>query len=167
MIVETFTLRQPHIDWLLQSGVPASAVVSPEPINYSRGTRARDGIFEYDPAGPEWFAIAEESDTIFWRPRTGEIATEWGAAFALGQDDIINPGVTALGGWLHVHADPLDWLRNRRRGIVVLRWEWAFEQLRDVARIAVAEDVLHTYRAHMRPKLPELGVIPREKARAA
>lgn len=166
--LEFDTLRQAHINWLIKAGVPPAAIVTPTPINLARGTRANDGILDHAQDGPLWFAFEEEKDLIYWRPSTGEVATECGAAFALGQDNIMNPGVTALGSWLKVHASPLDWLRDSRRGIVVLKWHWTFEQLRDVQRIAVHEDVLQLYRKHMRPKLPELGVIPRtEIGRAA
>lgn len=166
--VTTYSLRQPHIDWLLRNGVPPEAIIKPVPVELTRGTKAADGIFEHDPEAPEWFLIEEEADAVFWRPKTGEIATELGTAFALGAEDIGNPGVTALGGWLQIHADPLDWLRNNRRGIFVVRWEWAFEQLRDVTRIAVAESILETYQAHMRPPhMPEIGVVPSSQRRAS
>ncbi|MCA3562349.1 MAG: hypothetical protein IOC82_15095 [Aestuariivirga sp.] len=157
---DNYLLRQVHIDWLLARGVSPEAIIKPTQLCLARGNRGADGVFEPDTQGPEWLLFAEQSDAVLWRPRTGEIATEWGVAFALGAEEIVNPGVTAFGGWLHIHASPLDWLRADRRGIVVLRWEWAFEQLRHVERIAVAESILGTYRKHMRPRLPEIAVLP-------
>lgn len=154
------TLKQVHIDWFLSRGVPAAAIVTPSPVFLARGVRGDDGILDHAPEGPLWFAFEEEQDITYWRPSTGEIATEFGAAFALGQENIWNPGVTALGGWLKVWTTPLDWLRDGRKGIVVLRWQSSFEQLRDVTRIAVDEDLLTTYRRHMKPRLPELAIIP-------
>lgn len=153
------SLRQSHIDWLIAQGVPAIAIVMPYALEIARGIRAEDGIFEHDPVGTVWFVFNEPDDTIFWNPKTGEVATDLGRAFALGQDEIANPGATSLGQWLHVHESPLDWLRASRRGIVVLRWELAFEQLRDVERIAVPESLVSRYEKNMKPKLPAVGVI--------
>lgn len=161
-------LRQVHLNWLLKQGVSPSAVIDPTMIEVARGGRAWDGVFEHAEDGPEWLAFSEENDTVYWRPATGELATEWGNAFALGQDEIRNPGATALGSWLSIHASPLEWLQAGRRGIVVLRWEWAFDQLRDVARIAVSEELVETYlKAMVPPHMPEIGVIPRSKREAA
>lgn len=158
------SLRQSHIDWLIAQGVPAIAIVMPYVVEIARGIRAADGIFEHDPLGALWFVFSEPNDTIFWNSKTGEVATDLGSAFALGQEEIANPGATSLGQWLHVHESPLDWLRASRRGIVVLRWEWAFEQLRDVERIAVPEALVSRYQKGMKPKLPDVGVIPKAVA---
>lgn len=159
----TCSLRQAHIDWFLSQGVKPECLINPSLIGIARGRRAEDGLFEHDEAGPTWFTLDEEADRIFWRPKTGEIATGEGRVFALGQDDIRNPGVTALGQWLHIHETPLEWLRSDRRGIVVLRWEWAFEQLRDITRIAVPGTLLGTYMKAMKPRLPDVCVVPRQK----
>ena len=165
---ELYALRQVHIDWLLKMGVSAETIILPDPIELVRGSRGQDGIFEHSPDGPEWFAFLEDGDMVYWRPKTGELATEYGAAFALGGDDIRNPGVTALGGWLYVHADTLEWLRSGRQGTVIIRWEWAFEQLRDLERIAIPEELLKTYQTAMQPtRLPEIGVIPAAEGIAA
>jgi hypothetical protein len=155
------SLRQSHIDWLIAQGVPAIAIVMPYAVEIARGIRAADGIFEHDPLGTLWFVFNEPDDTICWDPKTGEVATDLGRAFALGQDEIANPGATSLGRWFHIHESPLDWLRAARQGIVVLRWEWAFEQLRDVERIAVPEGLVTRYQKSMKPKLPDVGVIPK------
>jgi hypothetical protein len=163
----TGNLRQVHINWLLKSGVSPEAMIHPTLIEVARGKRASDGIFEPSEDGPEWLAFTEAHDLVFWRPATGELATDRGIAFALGADAIGNPGVTALGGWLHLHATPLEWLQSGRQGIVVIHWRWAFDQLRDFERIAVAEELLDTYRKHMKPRLPELGVIQRQTPEVA
>lgn len=161
------TLRQIHISWLLKNGVPPEAMIHPHIIEVARGHRAPDGIFEPSEDGQDWLAFTEECDRVYWRPATAEIATGSGSAFALGSDDIRNPGVTALGGRLRIHATPLEWLQNNRRGIVVINWRWAFDQLRDVERITVPEDLLETYLKHMKPRLPDLAVIPRQPQEVA
>lgn len=160
-------LHQTQIDWLVRQGVPPRAIIIPDSLMLARGRRARDGIFEPDDGGDFWLTWPQGDDRIFWRPKTGEIATEWGRTFAIGEDVVDNPGTTALGSWLKIYADPLSWLRANRNGLVVLRWEWAFEWLRDVQRIAVAEEVLPLYKRHMRPRLPELAVIVNKEAAAA
>jgi hypothetical protein len=161
-------LRQSHLDWLIDQGVRAMAIVSPVPVMLARGTRAPDGRFEPDDDGKVWFAFRERTDTVFWRPRTGEIAVDTGRCFAMGGDVIDNPGVTALGAWLRIFASPLEWLQANRSGIYVLpdRWVWCFEMLRDVERVAVSEEVLALYTRHMKPRLPELAVIPKTKTEA-
>ena len=69
--------------------------------------------------------------------------------------------------YLHIHASVLDWLVDSGRGIVVLRWDLAFDLLRDAPRIAIVEALLPTFQRAMRPgRLPELAVLA-SKWRAA
>ncbi len=104
---------------------------------------------------------------MLWQPTTGEIMVDDRRIFALGEDLIDDPSATALDQWLHIFATPLDWLRAARRGIVVLRWDLAFDMLRDVDRIALSEQLLGTYKQSMRPRrLPKLGVIQEASAAA-
>lgn len=146
-----------HLTWLRANGVPMDAIIQPEPVRLAHGFGAHDGRFERDPTGPDWFVFFECEDLIFWRPRTGEVATWAGRAFALGESAIDNASGYALDGHLHVFADPLQWLRSGRRGIVVLDWARAFDELRHCPRIAVAESLLSTYRLAMRPvRMPRL-----------
>ena len=131
------------------------------------GICAEDGRFE-EGEGRPFLMFEEEYDFVFWQPRTGELATEMGRSFALGEELIDNPGTTALDQWLNIFADPLQWLQHERNGIVVLNWGDAFERLRDVTRIAVAETILSTYQKHMKPKhMPRLAVLPKSETRAA
>lgn len=160
-------LRQPHIDYLLNHGVPPEAMIQPAPVMLARGIKSGDGHFEEANVHLFWLVFEEQGDFVFWQPRTGEIAIDTGRAFALGQDNIDNPGATALGAWLRIFADPLEWLQAKRNGLVVLRWEWAFDMLRDVERIAVSEQLLPVYTKYMKPRLPKLAVIQRTEARAA
>jgi len=154
-------LTQPAIDWLLSQGVSPRAIIKPTPIWAATGTRAEDGRFDEDPEGKQFLAFEEDHDLVFWQPRTDELATAEGRAFALGEKAIDNPGTTAFDRWLNIHANPLDWLRHGRDGVVVLRWEFAFDRLRYVDRIAVAEPLLTTYRRNMKPtNMPKLAVLP-------
>jgi hypothetical protein len=159
-------LRQAAIDWLLSRGITPAAIGNPTAIMQAKGARAPDGRFDPDDAGAQWLAFRESTDAIFWRPNTSELAWDTGRAFCLGEDLIDSPATTAFGRYLSIFASPLAWLQHERKGIVVLRWELAFDRLRDVQRIAVAEELLPADRKAMRPRLPTLAVLPKA-ARAA
>ncbi|MBX5221431.1 hypothetical protein HJC04_14050 [Rhizobium sp. NLR8a] len=160
-------LLQRHIKWLRTCGVPMPAIVQPELVRLAHGYRAADGRFDPDPSGPDWFAFSEDEDVIFWRPKTGQLATWNGRSFALGEAVIDDASGYALGGRLHVFADPLDWLRACRKGIVVLDWARAFDELRHCPRVAVAESLLPTYRSRMRPaRMPQVSILRKCKGAA-
>ena len=99
--------------------------------------------------------------------RPVELTTWSGRAFALGQAIIDEAATYSFDCSLNIFDDPLDWLRSRRDGIVVLDWTRAFDRLRDAPRIALAESLLPLYRRHMRPAhLPELSIIPAQRRAA-
>jgi hypothetical protein len=161
-------LIRAEIDWLIARGVSPAAIIHPSLIMTCRGSRAKDGRFEGDPGGQRWFVFSEQHDLVFWNPLTGEIATDTGRAFALGEELIGNPATTAFDQYLTIFANPLQWLRNERRGIFVLNWQFAFDRLRDVPRIAVAEPLLATYHKMMKPRhMPRLAVLPKTERVAA
>lgn len=156
---------QSELDWLLRAGVDIMTLATPRPMQIAVGRLAHDGLFEPDNSGDRWLAFEEGyvDDIVFWQPRLRRLATWSGRAFALGEHLIDSPATYAFDCNLNIFADPLDWLRAKRDGIVVLpgRWPLAFERLRDAPRIAIAEALLPTYRRHMRPgHLPELFVMP-------
>ncbi|WFU89528.1 hypothetical protein QA644_06665 [Rhizobium sp. CC1099] len=153
-------LMQRHLDWLRACGVPMTAIVQPDPLRLARGHKAADERFEPDPAGPDWFVFAERDDLIFWRPRTGELATWAGRAFALGESAISNASTYSFNFALNIFASPLDWLRAARDGVVVLDWRHAFDHLRECPRVAVDEALLPIYRRHMRPaRMPDVFLL--------
>lgn len=81
------------------------------------------------PAPDEWGVTI---DLVAWRLDTGELATWRGAAAMLGEDQINAPRIEADG--LRVFAEPAEWLRAERHGVVVLdaeraRWRLARERL--------------------------------------
>ncbi|NNH45506.1 hypothetical protein ELH16_08650 [Rhizobium ruizarguesonis] len=160
-------LMRRHLDWLHASGVPMSAIIQPALIRLAHGFRAADGRFEIDANGPDWFAFAEPEDVIFWRPKTGELATWAGRSFAIGENMICDASTYALDGHLHIFQHPRDWLRRNRDGIVIVDWNLAFDRLRDCPRIKIAETLLPTYRKHMQPaRMPALCLL-REHGMAA
>ena len=164
----TGPLTQIQIDWLLRRGVSPEAMLQPTHLGVAHGNKTKAGIFEAETEGPTWFAFEEPYDVVFWNPKDGAIAYDTGRAFALGEPLIDDPWSTAIDCWLKIFADPLQWLQHERRGLVVLNWSMAFDKLRDVPRIAVAEDILPTYRKMMRPpRMPTLAVLPKAERRAA
>ena len=160
-IMKLHNLKQTQIDCFLLKGDSANAIICPTAIMTCRGERAKDGRFDENPDGPEWIAFEEIHHSVFWQPLTGEIATDTGRAFAFGEELFDNPATTAFDQNLNIYAGPLEWLQCERRGIVVLNWKIAFDRLLDVTRIAVAEELLGTYKRCMRPlHMPKLFVLP-------
>ena len=162
---------QADLDWFRRTGIDAMTLATPTAMQVTRGFVAHDGLFEHDAAGDVWFAFDEftADDVVFWHRHTGRLASWSGRVFALGQVIIEEPATYSFDCALNIFADPMDWLRSRRDGIVVLpnRWSAAFDRLRDCPRIAIAENLLPLYRHHMKPAwIPELLVIP-EMRRAA
>ena len=153
-------LRQLHLDWFLQQGVPPLAIVQPSPIMVAKGNRAHDGYFDHDPEGPDWITIEESNDLFYWRVKTGELASEFNRGFALGEDILRNPGETAFGQPIRIFASPLPWFRQQRRGLVILHWDWTFDYLRDVEHVAVDPAILPIFQRHMKPKrLPKVSLL--------
>lgn len=160
-----------RFQWLYKAGVPAKTLahlMANSPLRIATGRRADDGIFEDDEGGHAFLVFEEPEDVVFWSPRTGEIATAFNRAFALGEEAIYDASTYSFDCHLNIFSDPLDWLRNRCDGCVVLDWRRAFDRLRDAPRIAISEDLLFLYKRHMRPPhLPEVSVIATRKAVAA
>lgn len=153
--------------WLLAQGVPGLVISSLLPLYTVNGVRARNGRFDPNPEGAPFVYIEDEADFIFWNRATGELASWDSRTFALGEAVIDNPATLAFGCSLNIFDNPLDWLRAKRDGIVIIDWRQAFDRLRDLPRVAVAECLLPTYDKHMRPThLPKVSVIP-ENRRAA
>jgi len=153
--------------WLLDRGVPIATLIELTPIRLAIGKRADDGRFDESPDGSPWLVFPEEEDVVYWQPRTGALATWNGRAFALGDDAIGNPGTYSFDCHLNLFADPLDWLRAKRDGIVVLDWSRAYSRLQDCPRIAVTESLVFQYRRHMKPPTgAEIYVLKDRKAAA-
>ncbi len=161
--LEIQDLTQPSIDWWVKvKGVAPENLVKPSPVMAAKGHCADDGRFDPDPIeGKNCFTFEEENDRVFWHPPTGRLATWEGRSFALGEVMIDNPTTTAFDQYLNIYADPVEWIRAGRYGIVVINWGFAFDRLRDVTRIAVAQPLLATYRKSMYPThMPKLAVLP-------
>lgn len=161
-------LDWPQYDWLLSQGVPRDLMLSLAGLRVVKGTLTSQGLLSIDPDGKGFLAFEEYDDVVFWCPATGALVTWNGRAFALGADNIINAGTYVSNGYLTLHPDPIAWLRDRCRGIVIINWNLAFDMLRDAPRIAVSEELLPTYRQHMKPRhMPELAVLASDRRLAA
>ncbi|WP_026619408.1 hypothetical protein M728_001110 [Ensifer sp. WSM1721] len=161
-------LTPQQVGWLLAEGVRMSAVMRPPIVMLAHGFKADDGLFEEHAHGEPFLVFPEAEDCIFWQPRSGAMATWNGRGFAVGEDLISAASTCSFDGNLNVFANPLDWLRWDRDGIVIVNLSLAFDRLRDVPRVAVAESLLPTYRKHMQPaRMPELFVLREHKGAAA
>jgi hypothetical protein len=162
---------QADLDGFRRAGVDVLTLTTPIAMKVAVGNRAQDGLFDADSGGDNWFAFEDLStdDIVFWHRRTAGLTSWSGRAFALGEGLIDQAATYSFDCALNIFADPLDWLRAKRDGIVVLpnQWPLAFDRLRDAPRIAIAERMLPTYRRHMRPaRLPQLFVIQDRRSAA-
>ena len=158
-----------EIEMLRTAGVAIMSLAKPWAMKVACGYLASDNRFEPHGRGDRWFAFDEfgAGDIVFWHWPTGRVTTWYGRAFALGEEVINNPGTYSFDCALNIFAGPVDWLRAKRDGIVVLDWTRAFDRLRDAPRIALAESLVPKYERYMRPAhMPKLFVIS-NKRRAA
>lgn len=160
--LDTRPLSDAEIDWLLREGVTLDALFTAPAPNGARVV-FEGGGFRFAGGGGEEVAEAalifrEPRDLVAWQPRTGALAAWRAMAAVLGEGNRWH-GLGREDGGLPVHASPLDWLRERRRGVVVVR-------LRDAAWLLEGEDGLvcadldlaERMRAAMRPRLPKMLV---------
>lgn len=112
--------------WFDRCGVPIDAVASPIAIRTQRVGFDRSGRYAPNVVGDfalilpvvDWNGVV---DFCAWVPRTGKIGTRLGIGAMLGGELIgrdTGDGVTVPP--LHIFRSPLDWLRARRRGAVIL-----------------------------------------------
>jgi hypothetical protein len=154
------------MDWIKSQGVSTNALTTPIGFWQTKGTRANDGYFEEENEGQQWLIFPQNGDTIFWQPETNQYATWSGHAFALWEHVIWNVGTYAFDHALNIYANPIDWLLNKRDGIVVFNWDRAYYSLRDCPRISLPESLIETYEQAMKPARPAVFVRPEIKEAA-
>jgi len=156
-----------QLDWLGAQGVPEDVLLALLPLRCARGHVAQDGRFDIDEDGQAFLVFPEAQDVVFWQPRTGVLGTWNGRAFALGEDLIEDAATYALGGRLNLLPSPLEWLRKRFDGIVVIDWQRCWSRLHTAPRVLIHEDVLLHYKRHMRPpRGPDVRVLHRSEVAA-
>jgi hypothetical protein len=79
-----------------------------------------------------WDVLGEALDICACQPTTGKIATWFGRAALLGEDNL---NVPQLEGGLHVHPDLLSWFRAKRSGVVIVDRQRAAPMLRDAGTL--------------------------------
>jgi hypothetical protein len=159
--------RQRHIDLLKANGVSIWAIIRPDPLRLAIGERTSLDFFVEVGEDEEWLAFGTPEDIVYWHPEAGRLTTARNRAFALGEEMIGNACTYAMDQSLRLFADPFDWLRHNRKGIVVLKWQWAFDRLRHCPSVAVPEPMLDCYLRHMQPSpLPRLLIIPERRIAA-
>lgn len=161
-----------ELEWLFAHGVAPDAMAEPWPIRSARVVF--DGLHGFDFTRDGEPAIifkaedcGEEIDLIAWQPRTEKLASWHGNTFCLGDlDQIDNPATYFMDGALRIHADPLDWLRASREGIVVLRRDFAYAHLRFCPRI-VCDDLSHAERVErwVRPPKSTVEILVADEAK--
>lgn len=148
VLVERIDFSQ--FNWLRKLGIDHRIIIEMDPL-VLRGRVGIDGLFVLDPQGQRFLAMPQGDDFVFWQPRTGELSTLWGETFALGEEfleDAVNTGELIL------FTGPPDWLRHRRRGVVVLDWSRAHQHLAPMRHVSVPEVLLPQYQAAMSRPLP-------------
>jgi len=163
-------IRQNTIDQLIAKGVPALSMGNASPagdvLKEMRGHCHSDGYFDEAEGGELHIAILVYNqlcapvDVACWHPRFGVVTTHCGRAFALGAEQIGNPGSFVFGQGVLVHSSVLGWLKAGRTGVYILRPKLAFDELRDLPAIT-AENRQHglELKALLRPqRLPKILV---------
>jgi hypothetical protein len=111
----------------------------------------------------------DEVDLVAWHQSTGKFASWHGNTFCLGDlDQISNPATYFMEGALRIHANPLDWLRANREGIVILRPDLTHAHLATCRSLAFS-DVTHARQVEqwLQPPKPTVEILVEVKERAA
>ncbi len=138
-------LTRAEIEWFRSRGVERGALA----YSFHDGQFAVKKDRVTFPGGP-WFEFARYSrghpspvtacimiarnccgtaeDMVAWCPRTGQLATWLDRVSMLGEEQALAPRIHDT---LVVHPDPLSWLRDNRRGIVIVTPYRAGSILRD------------------------------------
>jgi hypothetical protein len=118
-----------EIRWLMKRGVSEDALWNPWPVGATTENGIRYLTF-----------VAFNGDTpidiVAWQPRTGDLFAYSGRATFLGNlEDVMNAAIYMADGYLTIHADPLEWLRAGRAGVVIVNERLASAYLRDRPRV--------------------------------
>jgi hypothetical protein len=150
-----------ELRWLLCQGVSDAALwpISGATVRFDRST------FDLDESGERALTFratdcGEAIDLVAWQPTTSKIGLWRSVGFCLGdQDQIFNPATYFGAGCLQVHANPLEWLRSGRQGIMIVTPKLTRAYLGGVSRLMFA-DVGHKRLVRrwmtMKPPLPEM-----------
>jgi hypothetical protein len=112
------------IAWLLDQGVPPSAIGTPLAVRAARVVFQPNGRYVPNILGSFAYVFGVIGDCALidaaaWSPASGEIATRLGIGVALGEGQLGVNGIGTTGRPLPVWRDPVEWLRVGRCGIVI------------------------------------------------
>ena len=160
--------------WLLDQEIDAEAMGNPWPIRIAN-VEWLDNAFDFSDEGdPTIIFRAEDhgdvTDLCGWSPRSHKLASWQGSAFCIGDlDQAFNPATYYADGALRIHRSPLEWLVANREGIVIVREELTYANLRHCPRLAFS-DAVHAKRVRrwMEPPKPQASfLVEAQAARAA
>jgi hypothetical protein len=158
------TLDQQTIDWLADEGVSAHAMSMPWSVMMARVRFGRDGRFNVDADGVSVLSFAiidhgEIVDIACWHVESGRLATWFGRGCCLGEGQVHQSASYMFGASLPVYRRPLSWLRNNRRGIVIVDARFAYATLAHVPRLQ-AEDAAHRQEVNqlLQPPQPRVRI---------
>jgi hypothetical protein len=136
-------------DWFISNGVPPinlvktwlgyyDMVLHDDVVFLDNGcfefSRYREGKADAALTFVCWSQDGVAEDVCAWQATTGKIATWLGHSWMLGEDNLRAP---RLDNALMVHADPLEWFKANRSGIVILDRDRAAPLLREAGTLAV------------------------------
>jgi hypothetical protein len=131
--------------------VPVCALVEPDPIRKSVVLPVSPTCFDFASAGDENAIgavlilardiMGDPQDVIAWNAKTGLLRSLYGRARVLGEDEVLMPRLDC-GGCIRIWRNPLDWLRARRRGVVLLNGITSASLLAEVGSLVV-DDAAH------------------------
>ncbi|WP_158266862.1 hypothetical protein [Alsobacter soli] len=167
------SLNQAELDWLRGQGVPAEAIHKPSLLLAARVEFLAGGRFEFargdDNAVAAIVIITRDAfgaprDLVAWNPRTGDLGSLYGFAWALDESEIYAPRLDD--DPMRVWSTPLQWLRAGRRGLCLVDEVAARWQLAGIGALA-AEDHVHglALQAALALPLPEILVPVHEAGR--
>jgi hypothetical protein len=146
-----------EIRWLLDQGIDGDAMALPYAIR-SSWVRFDRTTFDFNKDGEKAIIFravdGEAVDLIAWQPRTGKITSWRGIAFCLGDvDQVFCPSTYFMDGMLSIHADPLEWLRADRAGIVIVNPRLTYAHFgRSSGRVFIPElSLAQRFKAWLRP----------------
>lgn len=143
-----------ELKWLTKRGVSEDALWKPWPIGATR----LDGVsylafVAFDGNYP--------LDIVLWQPRTGELIAYSGRAVFLGDlDEVMSEATYLADGCLTIHADPLEWLKASREGVVIVNEKLAGAYLRDLPRVFCPDvETAKRVKKIVRPDKPTVKVL--------
>jgi hypothetical protein len=156
LAIEAGVPDEDGLQWLLAQGVTISALSAPWAVRATVAIFSAPGRYTAALIGEPAFVFAMLDrgivDLAAWAPATGQIGARLGRGWAIGQGQLGTDGIGITGAPLPIFRTPLGWLKNHRRGIVIIDWDYAGFAL---SRVAIRpEDSSHCRELNGRLSVP-------------